>query len=128
MTDQKPDQAPELRPNGKIKILSAQDILEMDDVRTVDVDVPEWGGVVRLRSLTAEEMTEFVDQSGRDKGESTVKLLVLCSIDESGQRLFTSSHMALLKKKNLRAFMRVQTEALKLNGLDEESQKARKND
>src|SRR5688572_21354021 len=124
-------------PVVKKKLLSALDILDANDVKTEDVDVPEWGGVVRLRSLSADEMSEFIDKYGKDKnkGEAVVKALQLSAIGEDGQNLFpinddveTRKIISRLRRKSLRAFMRVQSAVLKLNGLSVEEEATAKND
>lgn len=110
------------------KILNATDILEADDIVITEVDVKEWGGTVRLKSLNAEEMGEFVDlTTGKNKGDAPIRVLMLSAIGVDGQALFPSGDdvetrkiISRLKKKSLRAFMRVQKKALEINGLLEE--------
>lgn len=119
------------------KSFTAQDILDADDYKEVEVEVPEWGAdkVVRLRTLTAEEMTDFVDAAGKDKGNSSVRVLMMSAIGDDGQNLFpwgndveTNKMIARLKKKSMRALMRVQSAAVELNGLNIQAQAATKND
>lgn len=43
--------------------LSQEEILAADDVVYDDVQVPEWGGVVRVRSLTVGESVSITDMS-----------------------------------------------------------------
>ena len=51
------------------KILSKADILRADDIKTIEVAVPEWGGSVLLRGLTGRERDLFeesiLDQTGK---------------------------------------------------------------
>lgn len=117
-------------------ILSAGDILDADDIKYMEVAVPEWTkpgqketAIVRLRSLSAEEIGEFVDtMTGKSKSDAPVRVLMLSAVGVDGQPLFpmgddheTKKLVSRLRKKNLRAFMRIQSAALKLNGLSEEA-------
>ena len=97
----------------KVRFLSARQILGADDIKIIDVDVPEWNGVVRLRMMTAAEAAEF-DTSKKD---SAARLVVLTAVDEEGQRLFSNDDIPSLQKKALRAFVRLQEAGLRLNGL-----------
>ncbi len=40
-------------------LLTKDDILGADDLATEDVEVPEWGGCVRVRALTGTERDAF---------------------------------------------------------------------
>jgi hypothetical protein len=110
-------------------LLTAQQIVEAQDVQFELVEVPEWGGIVRIRSLTAENMTEFLRATEMaDKGDSTVKAMMLTACDEEGNLIFKDpSALQVLKKKSLLPFVRIQERVLVMNGLTEESRSARKN-
>ena len=45
-----------------LELLDRATILAADDLRHVDVDVPEWGGVVRVRSLTGAERLDMENE------------------------------------------------------------------
>jgi hypothetical protein len=110
-------------------MLSARNVFDnLKAVRTVDVDVPELGGTIRIRELTALEAREFADESKKSTG--ALKLLMMCAIDEEGKQLFVESDFTQLSNVGMAAVMRVQKAALKLNGLldDEKETAAVKND
>lgn len=113
---------------GEKKLLSAADILAKDDVEVVDVEVPEWGGTVRLQGLTGAEAAHFVDVIAKDKSGSAVKIVAMSCVDENGYKLFSEEQVERLKEKSLKALMRLQREAMRLNGLTEEALAATKND
>ncbi len=46
-------------------MLSADDIWAAHDIREDTVDVPEWGGKVRVRALTLEQMATLATRSSR---------------------------------------------------------------
>lgn len=113
----------------EVTLLSAEAILAAEDIKTVDVNVPEWGGTVRLRTLTGEEAMRFAESvTGENRSESAVRIVGLCAIKDDGTPLFTEEQLTQLKQKSLRAIMRLQREAMTINGFTEEEAEAAKND
>ena len=106
-------------------LLSKTAILTANDLQTEDVEVPEWGGAVRVRSFTGRERDAFeasmVRGEGRDRKvdltNMRARLVGLTVIDETGQRLFTDEEVDLLGAKSGAALDRVFAVAQKLNGL-----------
>ena len=106
-------------------LLSKTAILAAQDLQTEDVEVPEWGGAVRVRSFTGRERDAFeasmVRGEGRDRKvdltNMRARLVGLTVIDETGQRLFTDEEVDLLGAKSGAALDRVFAVAQKLNGL-----------
>ena len=106
-------------------LLSKTAILAAQDLQTEDVEVPEWGGAVRVRSFTGRERDAFeasmVRGEGRDRKVDLTtmraRLVGLTVIDETGQRLFTDEEVDLLGAKSGAALDRVFAVAQKLNGL-----------
>ena len=112
-------------------ILSASDILNAEDLDTVDVEVEAWGGAIRLQALSAAEAIKFTDSlKGDGKKNANVRIVLLSAIDEDGNRLFDNKELASLKEKNLRILNEIATKALVLNGLlnDEDNEDNLKND
>ena len=108
-----------------MSLLSKTAILAAQDLQTEDVEVPEWGGTVRVRSFTGRERDAFeasmVRGEGRDRKvdltNMRARLVGLTVIDETGQRLFTDEEVDLLGAKSGAALDRVFAIAQKLNGL-----------
>ena len=108
-----------------MSLLSKTAILAAQDLQTEDVEVPEWGGAVRVRSFTGRERDAFeasmVRGDGRDRKvdltNMRARLVGLTVIDETGQRLFTDDEVDLLGAKSGAALDRVFAVAQKLNGL-----------
>jgi hypothetical protein len=96
------------------KYLTAADIFAADDSATIDVEVPEWGGIVKVRKLTAGESIEFGEIQQRD---SLLKLIELCAVDERGARLFSKDDLGRLASKAYDVCIRLHVAAAKLNGL-----------
>jgi hypothetical protein len=68
---------------------------------TTEVDVPEWGGSVRVREMTGAERDSFEHRMSRlretgsmDKDGIRAGLLVRTIIDPAGNRLFTDAETA----------------------------------
>lgn len=124
-------------------LLSREDILGIDDLKTAEVEVPEWGGKVRIRELTGSEREEFDSmfstvkqrieiggQRGRPAPQADieihaervrVRLCMLSMIDEDGERLFPSeTDVALLGAKSAKALHRVFQNCWELSGMGAE--------
>ncbi len=110
------------------KILTAADILGAEDITIEDVQVPEWSGIVRLKSMTALEVQNFLEKqevNKIDKFHSAALLVSLCAVGPDGEQIFTSDDLVALRSKSFRAIMRLQKVAMKINGLDEEEDKVK---
>ena len=104
------------------KFLSAKEVLAVEDVETVDVEVPEWGGTIRLRMLTGEEAVSFAESvKGKDDKAGAARIVVRCAVDENNARIFSDEDIDVLKGKSMRALLRVQKVALEINGLSDEA-------
>jgi hypothetical protein len=107
------------------KFLSKTQILAATDLKTEPVQVPEWGGSVIVRTMTAAERDTF--EGGLVKGDGKnkktdftnfrAKLVALTVVDEAGERLFADEEAAQLGKKSAAAMQRVFEVAQRLNGL-----------
>lgn len=108
--------------------LTRDQILAADDIPTEVIDVPEWGGQVKLKGLTGAERDRFEQDSVQGKGKDTrmnilnirARLVALCIVDESGKRMFNKHDIEALGKKSAQALDRVFTAAQKLSGLSDE--------
>jgi hypothetical protein len=113
-TSNKEELAPSTEPTGKV--LNFDDIIAADDRQYIYVPVPEWNGVVKLRTLTAGEAMEFNDSlEGPSKKNAMLKIVSLCAVNEDGSRLFNESKFDAAKKKNLKVMIRLQEAAAELN-------------
>jgi hypothetical protein len=118
------------------KVLTAADITRVRDVVIKPVEIPEWGGVVNVRSMSALERENYFEAirkiEGYGKKERTIIVLkrssallaqmTLC--DEAGNLLFTPQEIATLSAKSSKALQRIVDVSAKLNGLaddDDES-------
>ena len=108
--------------------LTKQDILSADDVEIRDVEVPEWGGVVRVKALTgrerdALEKTMLENKPGKapqvNLSNFRAKLCAASMVDENGMRLFSERDVEQLGAKSSKALARVFDMASQLSGFSE---------
>jgi len=112
---------------GGKRFLTRDEILQVQDLPVEDVHVPEWGGWVRVRGLTAEERDRFEASILEGQGKHArvkmenirAKLVAMTVVDEEGNRLFTDEDVAALAKKSAAAVQRVFDVAMRLSGLTE---------
>lgn len=103
-------------------------ILQADDLLIEDVEVPEWGGMVRVRGLTGAERDDFEASVVEQRGKKTrlnmqnfrAKLVVRAAINGDGQRLFSDKDAPLLGRKSAAALQRVFEVAQRLSGLSDQ--------
>jgi hypothetical protein len=98
------------------KTLTREAILSSQDLMTEPVEVPEWGGIVHVRALSAGESLALQDAVAQKSGlDPVVEFVAAVLVDEAGQRLFTADDIGTLKGKGFKALMRVFDAATKLN-------------
>lgn len=110
--------------------LSREDILKADDLPTRDVDVPEWGGTVRVRGLSGADRDEYEASMAEMRGDKMVpmlanmraKLVARAIVDEDGNRLFNELDIGRLGQKSGLALQRVFEAAQELSGLGERAE------
>lgn len=109
-------------------LLTRDAILGASDIKTEDVHVPEWGGTVRVKGLTAAQRDAFEGSSMTGKGKNTdvnfanirARLASLCIVDESGATIFTSGDVYKLGEKSASALDRVFDVCSRLSGIGEQ--------
>jgi hypothetical protein len=98
--------------------LTRDQILAAQDLKTEDVPVPEWGGTVRLREMSAADIQDWLDGKSGDAGADAMASLLAASIvGEDGARLFAMADFAALKAKNGNVLRRLFDVAKRLNGI-----------
>ena len=108
--------------------LTKDAILQRSDLPYEDVDVPEWGGTVRIRTLTGLEVDSFLVKTSErpDRKAETVKdvieLLLMCLVDENNNRLFNEKEFEALGKKNWNTLQRLFKIAMDLNALSQKKE------
>lgn len=111
-----------------VPLLDKVRILAAADFRQEVVDVPEWGGPIRLRGLSGSErawcdrMLQEV-QAGKAAAMSYNAALVACSaIDSDGNAVFTRAEASALASKSYEVLDRLAFKILELSGATVSSQ------
>jgi hypothetical protein len=107
-------------------LLTKEEILAADDIVTEDIEVPEWGGSVRISMMTSRsrDLYEAGLYKNKDNDSSfdnlRARFLSFCVVNEEGNLMFTPGDLVELGKKSANALDRVFTAASALNGTSEE--------
>ncbi|WP_329550056.1 hypothetical protein OG548_08220 [Streptomyces sp. NBC_01356] len=110
--------------------LSAEAILDADDLLREAVEVPEWGGTVLVQGMTGTDRDRFEAQmlnenmSGVAKDKAMeryrARLAAACLVTEDGKRMFRSDpEIKRLGDKSAQALSRVVDVASRLSGLSD---------
>lgn len=109
-------------------LLGRTEILEAEDREYDVIPCPEWGGDVRISSISGRQRDEYeqsmVEQKGSDRKlnmrNARAKLIILCAVDEQGQKLFTAEDIRRLGAKNAKPLDRLFDACQVLAGLSED--------
>ena len=110
-------------------LLTKDAILNAQDLQRVEVEVPEWGGTVWIRTLTGNQRDVFeaslMKANGKTQNLTNVRgrfaALVVC--DESGTQMFNDAEAMKLGEKSAAALNRIWDAGTQLNGIGEEAVK-----
>ena len=102
--------------------LTRVEILEKDDLQYEVVEVPEWGGKVRVVGISAKarDRWEVSIADQREKGKPMdvrASLVAKSCVDADGKKVFTDADVQKLGAKSASAVERVFTVCMKLSGL-----------
>lgn len=114
------------KPNG---VLGRDDILRLSDRKTEILEVPEWGGSVRIRELDAWQQSQYEQALiATEEGEdgkvrlvsrtegARVRLAAFGIVDDDGRPLFTEEE---LRGRSARAIRRIAEAVKRLSDIDE---------
>lgn len=113
-------------------LLTKAAILGALDLTTEDVEVPEWGGTVRVAMMSGKARDAFFARQEKAGGlppsQFSATVLVATIVGEDGKPIFEQSDIEAMREKSPEALERVLAVALKLNGLGPKAvEDARKN-
>lgn len=107
-------------------------VLKAETFEYRDIDVPEWGGSVRVREMKAADRDDWETSvykldtpDGKvklDRKDFRAKLLVKCLVDENGDRLFADDEVAILSAKSAKVLIRLFAVAQEINGMSVEAE------
>lgn len=103
-------------------LLTKQQILECKDIEYVDLDIPAWGGVVRVSTISGKARDRFETSLLNSKNKVTTdniraKLVASCLVDAEGKLLFSEADIEKLGNKNAKILDQIFAVAQKLNGI-----------
>ena len=108
-------------------LLSREEILRKPDRTFQEIYLQEWGGKVRIRSLTGAERDAFEEsimgKRNKDGSREVVthnlraKLVALTVVDEDGNLLFSPDDVAVLGEKSAAALDQLFAAAQRLAGI-----------
>jgi hypothetical protein len=121
-------------------LLDRAAILGADDREYELVDVPQWGGTVRVRALSGTDRDRYLqslyevadDGSGNFKVSSvrldgsSIRLVAMSIVDGEGQPIFSNEDVAALAEKNGAAIGRLNEVATRLSGLQKSTEEAKR--
>ena len=105
-------------------MLTKEAILAADDGTYEEIDIPEWGGTVRIRCMTGFERDRFeskVSSASNKTGgflpNMRATLCAICLCNDAGERLFSDIEAVDLGKRSGSALDRVFARAMAINGM-----------
>ena len=103
-------------------MLDRKAIFQAVDLDIKEVPVPEWGGDICMRGLTARERDHFEASIGQAANLENLRarLVVLCVCDDKGTRTFKDSDAVELGKKNAQVVNRLFDIARSMSGMSDE--------
>lgn len=119
---------------GELVLLNRDQILAAQDVEYKVIDVPEWGGSVRVRSLSGSGRDQLEAHMTRAAGTSVeintdgfanfrAMFVAMSIVDAEGNRIFTDSDVAALGEKSSKALQRVYNACMELSAVTEDDVK-----
>lgn len=116
-------------------LLNRDAILGAEDKSFEDVDVPEWGGTVRIAGMSGGDRNAYqasmvvVGPNGSvqrlNMADQLAKLLSRSIVDEEGNRVFSDKDLKALSSKDGAVLDRLGDVALRLSGLRKEDVEAK---
>lgn len=105
-----------------LRILSVDDLISVVDTDEEVIDVPEWGGAVRIRSFSKNEQLQYRREAKDENGEiDNDKLEMLMLVHGIVEPKLTAEHVGVMRQKRAMTIDRVLKRILVLSGLDAKS-------
>lgn len=106
----------------------SEQILAANDLPTKPVEVPEWGLTVYVRAMNGSERdayeADLIDNKDKPNKEKLrnmrAKMVVLCVVDEDGERVFEEDQVDEVGRKSANALNRIVDEVQKMNALSDD--------
>ncbi len=102
-------------------MLSRDDIFSAKDLTFQEVEIPQWGGSVRIKVMSIAEQIAFerLNKAKKDDSELVFALLSQCCVDEGGNHLFEEKDVVELNKKSSVPVLALFKACLDLNSMNQ---------
>lgn len=100
------------------KVLSFEDIQQIDDLEAEPVEVAEWGGVLMIRPLTASEVEQIANDTKGKSGHAMNKAALALSCVEPA---LSAEKVNYLWTKSQKAITHIIEELARINGWAKEA-------
>lgn len=113
-----------------MSLLTKEQILSASDRPYEDVNIPEWGGTVRVRLWGGWERDRWdaLKTNGTTPDDARAAIAAFSLVDEQGNRMFTDADVKRLSEKSGLALDKVLAAVFRLNGIgQDELEDAKKN-
>lgn len=97
--------------------LNKHQIFASNDLKESFVDMPEWGGKVKIKALSVQEQLDydaFLVTKPKEI-EMALHLIIMACVDNNNNKLFNEKDIDSLKQKNSQNLFKLVNEILKLN-------------
>lgn len=106
--------------------LNRKQVDAVQDCHIKEVEVPEWGGSVFLKTLSTNEVIALQKAEETVTDEKRAALSVtFCLCDADGKRLYSEKEVDELCEKNPKVILRLFYEALEVNKTDDKAKEER---
>lgn len=107
------------------KILSKADIFSAQDCTIKDVDMPQWGGFIRIKKMSLLEqisLSEVLAKSASGKTDENadvmVDFIIASVVDEAGNLIFTREDAQNIKKRSAVSIVKLFEAIQKFNSVE----------
>ncbi len=101
-------------------MLTAEQILNLNDCKLQEVEIPEWQGSVFVRTMDGKTRDWFEAELRKPNPQNIRAKVASATIcDSDGKLLFTESQIDQLAKKNYSALDRIAVAAVEVNEITE---------
>jgi hypothetical protein len=100
---------------GKMFLTRAQ-IEAVDDRHFETVDVPEWGGELRIASLSFAAAQGIFKEEIKDV-DPRLRLIAACLVDDAGAPLLSEEDLSALGMKDAEVIARIWKKCVEINGM-----------
>ena len=108
---------------GNKKILNVEEMMAADDIEYAEVEA--FGGLVRIGSIDAGDMIEFVESNeGPAKRTAGLRMIIKSLVDVEGTRIGKPEDLQRWMRRSQRTCNNLVDAILKLNGLDKATKAA----